>query len=240
MALSSSIQAERDNPYGRSKHQAEDFLFAHREQTGAPVYVYRLPNLFGKWSMPNYNSVVATFCYNIARGLPVTIHDPDSEVPLCYIDDLVGEFLRCLGGKPTIHENRENGYLGRYCTVPEVYGDRGADRVPPRGFRRAGRPSPPTSPTLREEALQHLLATSRRTASLPLATTRPRGSFTEFLRTPDGGRSRERVEAGITKATTGTTKNEKFLVVSGQGLIRFRRVDGNEILEYPVRGDRLE
>jgi len=102
VALSSSIQAERDNPYGRSKRQAEDLLFAHGEQTGAPVYVYRLPNLFGKWSMPNYNSVVATFCFNIARGLPVTIHDPDSEVPLCYIDDLVGEFLRRMEGKDSL------------------------------------------------------------------------------------------------------------------------------------------
>ncbi len=247
VALSSSIQAERDNPYGRSKHQAEDFLFAHREQTGAPVYVYRLPNLFGKWSMPNYNSVVATFCYNIARGLPVTIHDPDSEVPLCYIDDLVGEFLRCLGGKPTIHENRENGYLGRYCTVPEVY-RRTVGQIASllEGFRESRKTlslpdlSDPFERKLYSTYLSYLPEDS---FSYPLAThSDHRGSFTEFLRTPDRGQVSVNVsKPGITKGNHWHhTKNEKFLVVSGQGLIRFRRVDGNEILEYPVSGDRLE
>jgi len=248
VALSSSIQAERDNPYGRSKRQAEDLLFAHGEQTGVPVYVYRLPNLFGKWSMPNYNSVVATFCYNIARGLPVTIHDPDSEVPLCYIDDLVGEFLRCLEGKPTIqYENRENGDQGRYCTVPEVY-RRTVGQIASllEGFRESRKTlslpnlSDPFERKLYSTYLSYLPEDS---FSYPLVThSDHRGSFTEFLRTPDRGQVSVNVsKPGITKGNHWHhTKNEKFLVVSGQGLIRFRRVDGEEILEYPVSGEKLE
>lgn len=242
IVLSSSIQAERDNPYGRSKRQAEDLLFAHGEQTGAPVYVYRLPNLFGKWSMPNYNSVVATFCYNIARGLPVTIHDPDSEVPLCYIDDLVAEFLRCLEEKPTPY-----GKDSRYCTVPEVY-RRTVGRIASllQGFRESRKTlslpslSDPFERKLYSTYLSYLPEDS---FSYPLVThSDHRGSFTEFLRTPDRGQVSVNVsKPGITKGNHWHhTKNEKFLVVSGQALIRFRRVDGEEILEYPVSGDRLE
>lgn len=242
VALSSSIQAERDNPYGRSKRQAEDLLFAHGEQTGAPVYVYRLPNLFGKWSMPNYNSVVATFCNNIARGLPVTIHDPDSEVPLCYIDDLVAEFLRCLEEKPTPY-----GKDSRYCTVPEVY-RRTVGQIASllEGFRenRSTLALPDLSdPFERKLYSTYLSYFPEDSFSYPLVThSDHRGSFTEFLRTPDRGQVSVNVsKPGITKGNHWHhTKNEKFLVVSGQGLIRFRRVDGEEILEYPVSGDRLE
>lgn len=242
VALSSSIQAERDNPYGRSKRQAEDLLFAHGEQTGAPVYVYRLPNLFGKWSMPNYNSVVATFCYNIARDIPVTIHDPDSEVPLCYIDDLVGEFLRCMKGKTTPYITDS-----RYCTVPEVY-RRSVGQIASllESFRenRSTLALPDLSdPFERKLYSTYLSYLPEDSFSYPLVThSDHRGSFTEFLRTPDRGQVSVNVsKPGITKGNHWHhTKNEKFLVVLGQGLIRFRRVDGNEILEYPVSGGRLE
>ena len=91
--ITSSIQAERDNPYGRSKKAAEDLIFKYGEENGVKVLVYRLPNLFGKWSRPNYNSVVATFCYNIARDLEIQIHDPNTELTLCYIDDVVNNLF---------------------------------------------------------------------------------------------------------------------------------------------------
>jgi len=242
LVLSSSIQAERDNPYGRSKRQAEDLLFAHGERTGSSVYVYRLPNLFGKWSMPNYNSVVATFCYNIARNLPVTIHDPDAEVPLCYIDDLLEEFLRCMGGKPTPY-----GKDSRYCTVPEVY-RRTVGQIASilEGFRESRKTlSLPdfSDPFERKLYSTYLSYLPEEGFSYPLVThSDHRGSFTEFLRTPDRGQVSVNVsKPGITKGNHWHhTKNEKFLVVSGQALIRFRRVDGEEILEYPVSGDRLE
>jgi len=96
--ITSSIQAERDNPYGRSKKIAETILFEHNRATDAKVYIYRLPNVFGKWSRPNYNSVVATFAYNIARNLDIQIHDPNAGLTLCYIDDVVDEFIRALEG----------------------------------------------------------------------------------------------------------------------------------------------
>src|SRR5690625_1278780 len=99
--LTSSIQAEKDNPYGRSKKAAEDVLFEYSAESGANTYIYRLPNLFGKWSKPNYNTVVATFCHNIARDLDIQVNNPDAELTLCYIDDVVEEFLKALEGNPT-------------------------------------------------------------------------------------------------------------------------------------------
>lgn len=98
IVLTSSIQVERGNPYGQSKKQAEETLIEYGKTTGAPVYIYRLTNIFGKWSKPNYNTVVATFCYNIARGLPIQVNNPNVDLTLCYIDDVVEEFLKALEG----------------------------------------------------------------------------------------------------------------------------------------------
>ena len=99
--FSSSIHADQDTPYGRSKKEAEKLLFKYSEETGAKVLVYRLPNVFGKWCRPNYNSVIATFCYNIARDLPITVHDPNVTLKLVYIDDVIDEFIRALEGNET-------------------------------------------------------------------------------------------------------------------------------------------
>lgn len=113
IVYSSSIQAERDNPYGISKQAGEDEIFAHAEAIGARVMVYRLPNLFGKWCRPNYNSVVATFCHNIARNMEININDPQAELNLCYIDDLLDEFIKALEGK----ENR----VAKFCYVDKTH-----------------------------------------------------------------------------------------------------------------------
>lgn len=142
VVLSSSTQAALDNPYGASKRAAEDAVFAYGLRTGAPVYVYRLTNAFGKWSRPNYNSAVATFCHNIARDLPITVNDPAATLRLVYIDDIVKEFLRALEGMPTRAESAQpcrqlakaNLMLGageavRY--VPKLF-------APGRFFPRAG------------------------------------------------------------------------------------------------------
>jgi len=99
-----------DNPYGLSKKAGEELLFRYNEETGAKVYVYRFPNVFGKWCRPNYNSAVATFCYNIARDLPIQVNDPKVQMTLVYIDDVVDELISALAGKPTKE--------GRYCKVP--------------------------------------------------------------------------------------------------------------------------
>lgn len=130
MLLTSSIQALRDNPYGRSKLAGEDLVRSYGARTGAKTLIYRLPNIFGKWCRPNYNSVVATFCHNIARDLPITVSDPAVSLTLCYIDDVVDEFLRALKGEETA------GADG-LCAVPVTHtatlgGDRGSAPSVPR------------------------------------------------------------------------------------------------------------
>lgn len=111
--ITSSIQAERDNPYGKSKKAGEDLLFNYKKETGTEVLVYRLANLFGKWSRPNYNSAVSTFCHNIARDMEIQVNDPDVELSLSYIDDVVKEFINAMEGNPTMD--------GEFCIVPLVH-----------------------------------------------------------------------------------------------------------------------
>src|SRR5699024_2552790 len=98
---SSSIQAEKDNPYGRSKKAGEDYILEYGQKNNVPVYIYRFSNLYGKWSQPNYNTVIATFCYNIARELPIQVNNPDAMITFQYIDDVVNELINCLEGKAT-------------------------------------------------------------------------------------------------------------------------------------------
>src|SRR5699024_5231384 len=111
--ITSSIQAEEDNPYGESKKAGEDLLFEYSKETGSEALVYRLPNLFGKWSRPNYNSVIATFCYNITRGMDIQVNDPEVELNLSYIDDVINEFINAMEGNPT--RDKE------FCRVPITY-----------------------------------------------------------------------------------------------------------------------
>lgn len=237
--FASSIQAERDNPYGNSKRAAEEMLAAYARETGAPVLIYRLPNVFGKWCRPQYNSVIATFCYNIARDLPIQIHDPAVELQLVYIDDVAAEFLRALEGKPT----RD----GVFCRVPVSHrATLGQIAALLRSFRasRVNRETPDVGDPLSKKLYSTYLSYLPEEAfAYPLKmNVDARGSFTEFLRSPDRGQVSVNVShPGITKGNHWHhTKNEKFLVVSGHGVIRFRKPDGTEILEYPVSGDKLE
>lgn len=237
--LTSSIQVEKDNPYGKSKKAGEDLLFDYSKETDADVYVYRLSNLFGKWSKPNYNTVVATFCHNIARGLDIQINDPDAELNLCYIDDLLEEFIRALEGNPT----RED----KYCIVPVTHqiklGEL-ADLIKSFKESRKNRYVPDMEDGLTKKLYSTYLS------FLPedqfsydlIMHTDERGSFTEFLRSHNSGQVSINVsKPGITKGDHWHhTKNEKFLVVSGEGLIRFRHIDSEEIIEYRVSGEKLE
>ncbi len=234
-----SIQAALDNPYGRSKRSAEELVFAYGRETGAKVLVYRFPNVFGKWCRPNYNSVVATFCYNIARGLPISINDPNASVTLVYIDDVVRELLNALNGK----ENR----VGDFCAVPVAYTTtvgRLAELV--RSFEKSR--SELTVPDMSDEFTRKLystylsyLPTDQFSYSLKMNIDH-RGSFTEFLRTSDRGQVSINIsKPGVVKGNHWHhTKNEKFLVVSGRGVIRLRRVGSDEVIEYHVSGDKLE
>lgn len=237
--ISSSIQAERENPYGKSKKAGEDLLFDYSKETGAKVFVYRLPNLFGKWSKPNYNTVVATYCHNIARDLDIQINDSAAKLTLCYIDDVLEEFLKALAGNPT----KQDGY----CVVPVTHNitlGELAKRI--RSFKesRTNLSIPNMEDALTKKLYSTYLSflpTNQFSYDL-LMHQDHRGSFTEFMRTPERGQVSVNVsKPGITKGNHWHhTKNEKFLVVSGEGLIRFRKIDSDEIIEYRVSDEKLE
>lgn len=238
--LSSSTQAVLDNPYGKSKKAGEDLFFRYAEETGAKVLVYRFPNLFGKWCRPNYNSAVATFCYNIAHDLPITVNDRSHEMTLVYIDDLVQEMLSALRG----HETRD----GAFCRVPtehKITLGEIADLLYIFKTNRETRQVPDMTDGSFSKKLYSTYLSYLPTDqfSYPLKMNiDERGSFTEILRTPDRGQFSVNIsKPGITKGQHWHhTKNEKFLVVSGRGVIRFRKVDSDEVFEYFVSGDKLE
>ena len=237
--LSSSTQAALDNPYGKSKKAGEELLFAYSVRTGAKALVYRFPNLFGKWCRPNYNSAVATFCNNIANGLDITVTDPNIKLNLVYIDDLVDEMLRALEGK----ETRE----GDYCKVPAVY-EKTLGEITDliysfKESRRDLSVANMADPFAKKLYSTYLSYLPKDGFSYPLDMhCDERGSFTEIIRTKDRGQFSVNVaKPGITKGNHWHhTKNEKFLVVSGKGVIRFRKPDSEEVLEYFVSGERLE
>lgn len=237
--ISSSIQAKLDNPYGKSKKAGEDLLFSYSKETGAKVLVYRFPNVFGKWCRPNYNSAVATFCYNIARDLPITVKDPNIIMNLVYIDDVVNELVNALEGK----ENRK----GQFCEVPVVHTVTLGEIVDLiYSFKKSREER--SIPDLSNEFTKKLYSTylsylPEDQFSYKLKMNEDdRGSFTEFIRTFDRGQVSVNIsKPGIIKGNHWHhTKNEKFLVVSGKGVIRFRKVDSDEVIEYHVNGDKLE
>lgn len=241
--VTSSIQAALDNDYGKSKKQAEDAIFAHGKATGAPVYVFRMEGVFGKWCRPNYNSVVATFCHNIARGLPIEVRDPAYELPLVYIDDVIACILDALQqGKA---ERDTEGYC-RIHPVHRVTLGRLAELI--EGFAEARKGSL-TVPYLAEGSFEKklystylsYLPTDQFAYDLNMHCD-DRGSFTEVLRSPERGQVSVNIsKPGIVKGNHWHhTKNEKFLVVQGEGVIRFRRIDSDEVIEYHVSGKKLQ
>lgn len=237
--ISSSIQAALDNPYGQSKKAGEDLMFSYSKETGAKVYIYRFPNVFGKWCRPNYNSAVATFCNNIAHDLPIQINDPSVVMNLVYIDDVVEELINALNGK----ENRN----GDFCEVPVTYTIKLGEIVDLiKSFKESRKTL--DVPNMANEFKKKLYSTylsylPTDQFSYPLKmNVDNRGSFTEIIRTIDRGQFAVNIaKPGITKGNHWHhTKNEKFLVVSGNGLIRFRKIDTEEIIDYYVNGDKME
>ncbi|MEG0034421.1 MAG: NAD-dependent epimerase/dehydratase family protein [Bacilli bacterium] len=235
--LSSSIHAAVDNDYGKSKKMAEDTLFNFSKETKNPVFVYRLANAFGKWCKPNYNSVIATFCYNIAHGKDIQINNRDTEVPLVYIDDIVDSFISCIGKEANGSiKNVEPIYkikLGEVADLLYKFKNSRDDLFVPNlsnGFEKK----------LYSTYLSYLPEDE---FSYPLKmNVDNRGSFTEFVKTVDRGQVSINIsKPGIVKGNHWHhTKNEKFLVVSGKGVIRFRDVNSCEIIEYLVSGEKLE
>jgi UDP-2-acetamido-2,6-beta-L-arabino-hexul-4-ose reductase len=231
--LSSSVQVVLDNPYGRSKKAAEDAVLKFNNKTGALVCVYRLPGVFGKWSRPNYNTVVATFCHNIARGLDITVNDPNREMELVYIDDVVAAFLRHLDCAPDPPRQRYNVERTFRVTLGEL-----ADRI---RWLHAIRETL-TVPDLGEDLMKCLHATYL--SFLPedgfgypvKLNTDNRGGLFELIKSEHFGQIFvSKTLPGITRGNHyHDTKVEMFCVIQGQGVIRFRRIDSDQILEYPV------
>ena len=237
--ISSSAQAALDNPYGKSKKAGEELMLEYARETGAKALVYRFPNVFGKWCRPNYNSAVATFCYNIANDLPISVNDPSVVMKLVYIDDLVEELLHAL--------NSNEHAIGAFCEVPVTHtiqlGEI-ADLIYSFKKSREERSVPDmSSEIIRKLYSTYLSYLPKDQFSYPLIMNMDnRGSFTEFIKTPDRGQVSVNIsKPGITKGNHWHhSKNEKFLVVSGVGVIRFRMVGTEDIIEYNVSGDKLE
>jgi len=237
--ISSSIQAELNNPYGESKKAGEDLLFAYGKETGSKVLVYRFPNVFGKWCRPNYNSAVATFCHNIAHDVPIKVNDPSVVMKLVYIDDVVNELINAL-------ERKENE-VGEFCEVPVVHTITLGEIVDLIYSFKNSREDK-SVPNMSDEFVKKLYSTylsylpeDKFSYDLKMNADQ-RGSFTEFIRTPERGQVSVNIsKPGITKGNHWHhTKNEKFLVVCGKGVIRFRNIDSDEVVEYFVSGDKME
>ena len=237
--LASSIQAILDNPYGHSKKAGEDLLFEYGENTGSKILIYRFPNVFGKWCKPNYNSAVVTFAHNIANGLPISLNDPNIKMNLIYIDDVVNELIRALYGK----ENKQD----QFCYVDPVYTITLGEIVELLYIFRNSR-NDRSIPRTDQAFVKKLYSTylsylpkSEFVYDLKMNVDN-RGSFTEFIKTIDRGQVSINISnPGIVKGNHWhNTKNEKFLVVSGKGIIRLRKVNEIDVIEYYVSGDKLQ
>nr|MBD5376400.1 capsular polysaccharide biosynthesis protein CapF [Bacteroides sp.] len=255
--LSSSIQATlmgryAGHPYGESKKAGEELFFDYGKETGAKVLVYRFPNLFGKWCRPNYNSAVATFCHNIANDLPIQVNDPNVELELLYIDDLVDEMILALQGKE--HHCEFDGLEtviksdGKYCGVPLTFKVKLGEIVEllnefaelPTTLMIPEIPSEGFAKRLWSTYLSYL---PKDKAVFDLKMNEDaRGSFTELVHTPKCGQVSINIsKPGITKGEHWhNTKWEQFIVVKGHGLIQMRKEGEDEVRNYEVSGDKIQ
>lgn len=241
VVFSSSIQAGLDNAYGLSKRAAEEELFKLSAAAQVPVYVYRLPNVFGKWSRPNYNSVVATFCYNVAHDLAIRVNDQDAPLTLVYVDDVVDHFVALLD------ESKQSGSSpGFVSVVPEYRTTVGALADEIRAFKSSRatlmteRVGTGLTRALYATYLSHLPPGSF-SYSVPQYAD-PRGVFVEMLKTPDCGQfSYFTAHPGVTRGGHyHHTKTEKFLVLKGKARFRFRHVVTGEVHELSTAGEKPE
>lgn len=240
IVMASSTQAALDNPYGRSKNQAEQVLFKYGLECGAKTFIYRLTNVFGKWCKPNYNSVVATFCHNICRNMAITIADPNKNLELVYIDDVVAEFEGILDGK-------ESPVSGTFLAVQPTYtvslGDLAEKLYRIRAIRETL-----VIPDLADDFMRKLHATylsylDENNFSYHLdSKIDNRGLLAELIKSPNFGQMFvSKTFSGITRGNHyHNSKIEKFCVLQGTAVIKFRNIFSNEVLSYHVSGDKLE
>ncbi len=231
----SSTKAVDDSDYGRSKKAGEDRLFALGADTGSPVFVFRLPNVFGKWARPDYNSAVATFCHNVARDLPIRVDDPAAPLTLVYIDDVIGSFLRCLNGEVepgfVAVEPEHRMTVGHVAdTIRGFRADRAENRIDQvgRGLTRA-------------LYATYVAALPPSEFSYEIASHRdPRGAFSEMIKTQASGQiSYFTAHPGVTRGGHyHHTKTEKFLIVHGKALFRFRNIMSGDTHEIRTDGSQ--
>lgn len=237
IVMSSSVQAALDSPYGVSKRHAEDALREFAAQSGAHVRIYRLKNVFGKWCRPNYNSVVATFCHNIANDLPIQISDPSRELKLVYVDDVVEAFLTEL----PVHA-KANGH--RDIPSSSLTLDDLAGRIQSFHDMRANLLTPDFGVRFNQQLYATYLSyvpDEARRQHLEIKFDQ-RGCLAEFIKSKHFGQIFiSRTRPGITRGNHyHHTKTEKFLVVEGDGIIRMRQIESSELLEYKVRGEAFQ
>jgi len=240
IVLTSSIQADLDNPYGTSKKEAENILIEYSQKNNAKIYIYRLPNVFGKWCRPNYNSVVATFCHNIAHGIEIRISDSNKEMELVYIDDVVDEFIRLLSDK-----GRDTDPL--YYQIDRTFKTRLGD-LAKRIYQLRDIRQTLVIPDLSDDLMKCLYATylsyldEDDFSYKPHSREDERGELVELLK------SRHFGQIFISSSHKGVvrghhyhnTKIEKFCVIKGKAVIKFRHIFKEEILSYPVSGEKIE
>jgi UDP-2-acetamido-2,6-beta-L-arabino-hexul-4-ose reductase len=236
--MSSSVQAALETPYGLSKRNAEDALREFAAQSGAQICIYRLNNVFGKWCRPNYNSVVATFCHNIAKDLPIEISDPNRELELVYVDDVVKAFLAELSVHP--------GSNGGYRDIPSfklTLGDL-AGRIQSFHDMRANLLAPDFAIRFNQQLYATYLSyvpDEARRQQLQVKSDQ-RGGLAEFIKSTSFGQIFiSRTRPGVTRGNHyHHTKTEKFFVVEGEGVIRMRHIENDEVVEYRVRGEDFQ
>lgn len=255
--LSSSVQATlagryAGSDYGKSKQAGEDLFFNYSKETGSKVYVYRFPNLFGKWCRPNYNSAVATFCHNIARDLPIKVNDRSTELELLYIDDLIEEMLDALEGKAHRCNYERLNVLpqenGQFCYAPithkttlgQIVDLLESFKTQPQTLIMPQIPANSFAKKLYSTYLSYLPAEKAKIA-LPMNIDE-RGSFTELVKTLGSGQFSVNIsKPGITKGNHWhNTKWEMFIVVSGKARIEQRKIDSDEKLVFDVSGEKIE
>lgn len=238
--MTSSIQVGLDNPYGKSKKSAEEAVLAYGKETGAAVYIYHLPNVFGKWCRPNYNSVIATWCYNISRDLPIQLNNPETELNLVYIDDVILELINSLSGC----ESRE---ADGFCFVQRTFRvtlKQIADML--NAFKESRNTL--ELPSFERDFERFLYATylsylPENEFGYDLEMKHDnRGWLAEFIKSEGMGQIfLSRTKPGITRGNHWHhTKVEKFLVIEGEAIIKFRQINGNDVIDYRVTGEKLK
>jgi len=240
VVITSSIQAELDNPYGKSKKMAEDELIKYAKKNSVPVYICRLPNVFGKWSRPNYNSVVSTFCYNISHNLDITISDPKKELELVYIDDMVEEFVKLLLRKDRNFKEYFYSINKTFkITLKEL-----ADKI----YQIRDMRNILIVPDLSDDFMKYLHSTyltylDENDFSYDLDLKEDnRGNFVELIKSRTFGQvSTSRSRKGVIRGNHyHNTKNEKFCVIQGKAVIKLRNILNDKIIFYYVSDKKIE